>query len=154
MAAKGSSFLYPFLQDIPIFSGLRPEAAARIFRSGKTQIVRDGRTIVTEGKGGGDLHLIVSGQVEVWKKGPVGKPKKLAVLGCGDLFGEMSTFDGSTYSATIKASGDCAVHVIRGQVFRDYLAKNPKDAYQVLTALVRILSSRLRSMNVVVSKKG
>ncbi len=153
MASRGSSFLFPFLQDIPLFRRLPPDVAGRLFRTGKTHIIRAGRAIVTEGKGGGDLHILVSGRVEVIKKGPGGKFKSLATLGCGELFGEMSAFDGGRYSATIRAIGDCAVHIIRGKDFHAFLKKNPAASYEILTTLVQMLSSRLRSMNVAVSKK-
>ena len=147
MPPKAGSYLYPFLQDIPLFSGLPPEDSARFFCIGKTHIVKGGRSLVTEGRGGGDLHIIVSGRVEVLKRAPKGGSKVLATLGCGDLFGEMSALDGGAYSATVRAQGDCAVHIIRGRDLHAFLKKNPADAYPILTNFIKILSARLRHMN-------
>ena len=148
------SVIYPFLSEIPMFERLSPETAAGLFKLGRSKVYRNGAVIVQEGAKGGDLYIVVSGKVEVWKshRGK-NRGRKLADLGLGAVFGEMSVFDGSPYSATVKAAGDCVIHTLQGKVFAGYLEKNPKTAVIILRSLLVEMASRLRRMNEAVSSK-
>jgi CRP-like cAMP-binding protein len=66
--------------------------------------VPPGEVVIREGEKGGGLYLILLGEVEVTRRGPSGKPTRLATLGEGTYFGEMSLLRGTVASATVTAT--------------------------------------------------
>jgi CRP-like cAMP-binding protein len=84
-------------------------------------------------------------------KEPGSKPKYLADLTRGSIFGEMSVFDEAPYSATVKCREDGSVHIIKGEDFKKFLKKNPEAAYEIFCTLVSLISSRLRRTNLALS---
>ena len=61
-----------------------------------------GEVIFSEGDDSHEAYLILSGRVEVLKAAP-GGPLCLAVLGGGDLLGEMGLLEDQPRSATARA---------------------------------------------------
>lgn len=66
-----------------------------------------GETIVREGDAGDSLYQLVQGQVEVLKASPDGQARSMAVLGAGQIFGEMTLCLDAPRSATVRALGEC-----------------------------------------------
>ena len=109
-----------FLKEVSLFDGLQHKVLNSIFRLGMVQNFRKGDTIIREGMPGGELYILINGKVEVVKSVRGGKGKRLATLGRGSIFGEMSVFDGAPYSASILASQDCDVHIMRADARERY----------------------------------
>ena len=68
----------------------------------------------------------------------------LAVLGAGEVFGEMSLLDETPRSADAKAHERCRLLIITKDAFDDLLFLHKDLAYEVLWSTVRILVRRLR----------
>jgi CRP-like cAMP-binding protein len=153
MPERKDLILYPFLKEINLFEGLSNDMINRIFKLGKLKYFKDETVILNEGGMGGSLHILVSGKAEVWKsvKGGLGKSRRLAKLECGSIFGEMSVFDGAPFSATVKAVGECVAMVIPGTAFKRFLKKNPESAFKVFSALICMMSNRIRRSNLTLS---
>ena len=60
-----------------------------------------GETILAEGETGSSAYLLVSGTVEVII-GAGAKAKRVATLGAGEVFGEMSLLEPGPRSATVR----------------------------------------------------
>ncbi len=153
MSTRQQSITKDFLRDVSLFDGLTDKNLSQLFKIGKVRNFKVGELILKEGQEGGNLHIMIDGRAEVFKSGrePNSKPKYLAELNRGSIFGEMSVFDEAPYSATIKACGDCSIHVIKGDDFKNFLKKNPEIAYEVFTTLILQFSSRLRRTNLALS---
>jgi CRP/FNR family cyclic AMP-dependent transcriptional regulator len=153
MPEKKDLILYPFLKEINLFEGISNDMINRIFKLGKLKYFKGDTVIISEGDDGGNLHILVSGKAEVWKsvKGGLSKSRRLAKFECGSIFGEMSVFDGAPYSASVKASGECVALVIQGAAFKRFLKKNPEPAYRIFTALIGMMSNRIRRANLTLS---
>jgi len=149
MSTRLQNVTKDFLRETSLFDGMTDNQLSQLFKIGKVLNFKLGDVILQEGQQGGNLHIMVDGKAEVSKSGksPSSKPKYLADLTRGAVFGEMSVFDDAPVSATIKAYGDCAVHVIKGEDFKTFLRKNPEIAYTVFCTLIRQFSSRLRRTN-------
>lgn len=153
MVIRKESTQSHFLKEVNLFEGLDNKVINQIFKLGLVQNFRKGDMIIREGQGGGNLHIVISGQAEVVKglRGGSSKGQKLAKLQRGSVFGEMSVFDGAPYSASVRAVSECDVHIIRGSDFENFLQSNPQAAYGIFRTLLSSISNRLRRTNLALS---
>jgi CRP-like cAMP-binding protein len=101
-----------------------------------------GETIFAEGDGSEEAFVIALGRVEVLK-GPPESALRLAILGPGDVFGEMGLLDERPRSATIRAIEPVVAQSVGRDEFLHLLLHEPKEAMSLLHALFE----RLRSAN-------
>jgi EAL domain-containing protein (putative c-di-GMP-specific phosphodiesterase class I) len=99
-----------------------------------------GDTIFAEGDVGGCAYLIDSGRVEIQVDSLDGTKTPVAILGVGDIFGEMAIIDGSPRSASAVALEECEVV----EVSKEQLNERVEDADPVVRFLLSILLNRLR----------
>jgi CRP-like cAMP-binding protein len=95
-----------------------------------------GEVIVEEGGVGSAFFIIASGSVEVTVL-QNGRQVSVATLSAGDFFGEMSFLTGDKINATIRASGDCTLLVLRHTELASILAANSALADDFATILAR-----------------
>lgn len=119
----------PALQALACMSILRP--------------VERNSEVVRGGKRTGFVYLVVSGRLNVSMTDKEGREAILAVLGPGELFGEMSVLDDGICSATVKAVAPSVLIVIARTVFMQCLQENFDVAYYVMRKLIQ----RLRMAN-------
>lgn len=122
-----------------------PEFAEHVPFSAETY--KAGGIILEEDDEGRDFYLIVEGDVEVktYIEDQVnGKIPGLAKLGVGDLFGEMSMFDGEPRSAQVTAMDDCAVIRFDGLKMLEYMDSHPDKGYAVLREMFERLVAHMR----------
>ena len=101
---------------------------------------KDGDIIFKENSIGKEMYIILTGRVTVIKeKGDV--ETTLATLEEGDFFGEMSLFDNSPRSATVKALGDVKLLEINQKNFLKKISRDPSLAFRMLENL----SQRIRT---------
>jgi CRP/FNR family transcriptional regulator, cyclic AMP receptor protein len=130
--------------ELPLFSALGHDPCAAIaqacevIKADRGEILIREEEIATRG-----FYIILEGSARVAITGPDGREAVLAFLEQGDFFGEMSLLDGDPRSATVRASSDARLLLVRRQVFLDLLRRFPEIAIGLLTEL----SSRLRRAN-------
>lgn len=98
--------------------------------------------IVREGDGGESMFVVLEGEVEVWVKMPGGGSEKVATLGVGEYFGEMSLLTGERRAATIRAAGDALVMEIGKSQLAPILEENPG----LVDSLGAVLGARQREI--------
>ena len=76
-----------------IFQGIAPDAVAALARHLQHVSFPRRRTVFVEGEAGDDLFVILSGTVKIRHQTPDGRETVFAVLGPGDVFGELALFD-------------------------------------------------------------
>lgn len=104
---------------------------------------KNGEIIIEENSLGEALYLVENGRVRVLK-GEGKEQEELAVLGRGELFGEMSLIEDELTSASVAADGDVELLVIKRAEFEELLAKDQTLALKVYKAFCNTLSERLR----------
>jgi CRP/FNR family transcriptional regulator, cyclic AMP receptor protein len=135
------------LAKVPFFDGLTAEALAMIAQVTTEETYAYGTRIFQYGDPGDKLYIILEGKVRIFREvGGMGE-EALAVLGTGEVFGEMSLLDESTRSAGALAHERCRLLVITKDAFDDLLFLHKDLAYEVLWSCVRMLASRLRETN-------
>lgn len=135
------------LRTVAIFKGLDDGELARVSEVCREATIPGGEHIFREGEAGNRLYLIVEGEVRISRDVPGSGEEALAILKPGALFGEMAVFDRSERSTDAIAHGDVRVITIARSDFELLLDFNRDIAYKVLWAVVRLLSTRLRSTN-------
>ncbi len=115
--------------------------------SGEELYNRD-ETIFQEGAEGEKLYIILDGKVRISKHIPGVGEEALAILEKGDFFGEMALVDNEPRSADAKAHvNGTTVLTISRSVLNEILSVDVESAYQFLSILCRILTQRLREIN-------
>lgn len=102
-----------------------------------------GQIIFNQGEQGDYALLIEKGQVEIFHTKKNDQEVHLAVLGEGELFGEMALFDTNIRSAGARALSDCTLLVIR----KDQLFERVSTSDKIVQLIIRILMRRLKQQN-------
>ena len=135
------------LKQAPLFRGLDDEAFQALSSSmGEVQLAR-GQVLFHEGDAGNQLYVVMDGKVKLGRHGASGRENLLAVLGPGQMFGELSLFDPGPRSATATAVTACRLRVLDNADLSPWLAGRP----EVAKGLLGQLAGRLRRANDVVS---
>src|SRR5665647_2192951 len=74
------------------------------------ELLERGDVLFREGEPGDRLYVIATGKVKVGRRAPDGRENLLAVLGPGEMIGELSLFDPGARTATATAVADTSVY--------------------------------------------
>ena len=135
------------LKKAPLFAGLEDEAASALASTMGTTRLNKGEVLFREGDSGDRLYVVVSGKVKLGRSGSAGRENLLAVLGPGQMFGELSLFDPGPRSTTATAVTSCEIRTLEHDVLMGWLAGRP----EVAQGLLGQLAARLRRANDVVA---
>jgi CRP/FNR family cyclic AMP-dependent transcriptional regulator len=115
----------------------------------KVVLYDDGEDVFVEGDTSRDLFIIQEGEIEIFKKSPLGE-LKLAVFKRGDFFGDMALLQGGHRFAGAKAKGKTKLLVIQPGGFLLKIRRDPTFAFEMLQALsLRIKVSNERLLEVI-----
>jgi CRP/FNR family transcriptional regulator, cyclic AMP receptor protein len=132
------------LKKVDLFAGLKPEAITLISKVANEETHALGTKIFQHGDAGDKLYLILEGRVRISRDVAGMGEEALAVLGPGQVFGEMALLDESPRSADARVHESCRVLAIPKDGFDDLLFMHKDLAYEVLWSMVRMLVGRLR----------
>jgi len=118
--------------------GLTRAGRAALLRNAMEVRCHPGDVVLRLGDGGRCMGFVQRGAVQVEAGGRV-----VAVLGAGELFGEMAVVLDATRSANVVAVGGDTRVLMLSQTCLDRL-KNPDDLTQVWRNLARVLATRAR----------
>lgn len=134
------------LRQAPLFSGLDDEAAEALETSMASSSLRRGEILFSEGDDGNQLYVVTEGKIKLGRTSPDGRENLLAILGPGQMFGELSFFDPGPRSATATAVTDVELKSLGHEALSPVLKAHPDVAH----ALLNQLAGRLRRTNEVV----
>jgi CRP/FNR family cyclic AMP-dependent transcriptional regulator len=123
-----------------IFSSLPERLSAQLFAGAKTCHLKAGEALFAAGDIGDGCYRLEQGLLKVTITSPRGEERILAVLGPGEIAGELSLIDRQPRSASVIAIKDCELSFISQQNFEKYTKQDP-DIYRYL---VNVLALRLR----------
>jgi len=127
----------------PLFAALDPDGAAAL-RSSLVEIgITKGQSLFREGEPGDQMYVILEGKVKLGQTSPDGRESLLAILGPGEMFGELSLFDPGLRASTATALTDAVVLGLSNEQLMPWLAGRP----EVAAALLQALARRLRRTN-------
>jgi len=103
---------------------------------------RSGAFVFHAGEAGDTLHLIAKGRVAIQAGGWGAEPVTLAILGSGEVFGELSLLGEPRRTATVKALEPTETLILRSADFHQLRADEPK----VNDFLIGILTAQIRRL--------
>lgn len=127
----------------PLFVGLDRDSAMALIGSMKSIDLGRGDTLFHEGEPGDRLYVVREGKVKLGRRSNDGRENLIAVLGPGEMLGELSLFDPGPRTATATAIVDAVVLELGHDQLIAWLRENPTVAIHLLQALAR----RLRRTN-------
>ena len=127
------------LRNVEFLAPLDDETLAEL--AGRARVARHaaGEAIVGELEPGADVFLLVAGRAEVVVEPHGGARRVLHTLSPGSAFGEMASLTGELRSASVIATDDVELLVIRDADFDRLRERRP----EVAVALLRTLGKRL-----------
>lgn len=123
------------LAEVPLFSACTRKDLEKIARASDEVEVKAGRVLVEQGRPGHEFFLILEGEATVRRDN-----RKMASLGKGQYFGELSLLDRGPRTATVTADTEMRVLVLGQREFLGVLDDVPGLSYKIL----RIMAHRLR----------
>lgn len=102
----------------------------------RPRFVTAGTDLFREGDAGDGMYLVQSGSIELWRARD-GERIALAVVGEGNIFGEMALIDGSARTANATAVDDAVVVFVPQAAFALKLALSDPFVKDVMELLVR-----------------
>ncbi len=130
------------LKNIPLFDELSHDELVALVPRFAERSVRAGEDVFVAGHSGETLFLIQEGGVDIHTGD--GKARTvLASLFPGQIFGELSLFDGSPRAATATATKDGLVLALERDDFIQFLKTRPDASIKIMSELAQ----RIRSTN-------
>lgn len=131
------------MRKAPLFAALDDDAAEALLSTmTRTKIAR-GQELFHEGEQGDSLYVITAGKVKLGRRSADGRENLLAILGEGEMLGELSLFDPGPRTATASAIADTELVGLSHPDMTAYLGTRPEIAMTMLSAL----AARLRRTN-------
>lgn len=134
------------IRKAPLFSALDDEAAEALRRSMAEVNLGRGQVLFREGDSGDKLYVVADGKVKLGRTSTDGRENLLAVLGPGEMFGELSLFDPGPRTATATAVTDVKIYALGHSDLTTWVSGRP----EVALSLLKQISSRLRRTNEVI----
>jgi CRP/FNR family transcriptional regulator, cyclic AMP receptor protein len=132
------------LRNIGLFGALSDDVLDYLSTLLSVETPPAGATLFREGEDANAMFVVISGEVEVLKKSKRAVEARVAVLGPGDWFGEMSIVDIQPRSATVRALAPSRLLKVTSADL-DALYRHDLRSYAIIILnLARELSRRLR----------
>lgn len=131
------------LGTLPLFQNLPSEQLQQMNVALRRKLFPAGTDIVTAEQPGEVVYIILDGTVKIYAEQADGSCVILALLGAGEIFGEMSILENIGRSATVVTLEDSTILWLDRLTFEAGLQRLPDMNHN----LVRILSRRLRLAN-------
>lgn len=134
---------------VPLFAGFGPSDFESIEKCLVRRRYPAGQTLFHMGDEGGSLHFIERGRVKVTIPSSSGEELILAILGAGNLLGELSLFDGKPRSATVQALEDTETLCLH----REDLLELMRGRFDVVEKILVVLAGRIRDTDTLLADK-
>jgi CRP/FNR family cyclic AMP-dependent transcriptional regulator len=138
--ALGANAKLELIKGTPLFEHCSKKDLQRIAQIADELDLRAGKVLIKEGERGREFFVVVSGEVDVRRKG-----RKVATLGPGSFVGEMALLSKAPRAATVTAATPLDVLVITDRAFLDLLDKMPDLWLKVARALAERVGANERN---------
>ena len=136
-----------WLKGLFLFQGVDDEGLAAANEFLEPRKYNSGQVVFGENEKGGNLYIVVSGKLRVYRAGKNMSEVELATLKENEIFGEMSFLDESAHTANVAAMENTEVVVISKQRFEEMAEIHPKTAYHMTRNLLMVIEEIVRKMN-------
>lgn len=129
---------------IPLFERMSPEEREELRGMMSQTTLCRGEVLFNEGDSGDRLYILLTGKVKLGHTSVDGRENLLAVLGPGEIVGELTLFDPGPRSATATAVATTELLALEHNQLMGFIDSHPTLAKDML----RALAVRLRLTNI------
>jgi uncharacterized membrane protein len=137
------------LSAVPLFKLLDESERADLERVLKRREFHAGEKIFSFGEPGDSLYIVGSGNIELYVKDNAGARIVLTHCGPGEVFGELSLFDGGARTANALCHDDATLLVLDRDDLLAFLRAHPDAALDFLT----MMGQRIRSTDEILRRR-
>lgn len=131
------------IASVQLFAGLSEEDQAKLAELMSEETLRRGESLFHEGDSGEHLFIIVDGKIKLGHASDDGRENLIAILGPGEIIGELSLFDKGSRSTSATAVAPTTLMSLSHPDLMGFIDTNPDMAKHML----RQLAQRLRKTN-------
>jgi len=142
--AVSSPDLKAFLVATPFFGGLADASLDLLVSMLVERRFDAGAAVVAEGEQGRSMFIVRSGELVVSKLVASGRVIRIATLGPGDFFGEMTLIEMQNRSATVVAEGATVLYELTARNLYTFYKSDIHAYVMVMQNINRELCRRLR----------
>ncbi len=135
------------LREAEVFRGLAPEDLVVLVTCLQARSFHRGEVVFREGDPGTTLLLIVQGTFVATTRRPDGVEQKLHEMKPLECVGEMALLDPGPRSATVKAVTSGITYELSNDTIAVLRKRSPRAAGALVTAVIRDVTRRLRSLD-------
>ena len=135
-----------FFRNISIFHGLSTRQLGRVMLAMQRRAYLTGEHLFEEGAPGKAVFIIKSGKVELTRQTADG-PRKLGLLGPGQMFGEMALLEQMNRTATATVVEDGEIYLLYTASLEALVRHHPRIGVRLLRNMAIMLSALLRRTN-------
>lgn len=132
-----------YLRQTPVFSSLSEDELDKIVPLVVKRKLRKNTVIFHENDPASAFYLVKSGRIKIYRVSRDGREQVLSMLGDGQIFGDVPTFDGGPYPATAATMIDSEIYLINRDDFNNMVRRNPEIALKIIQALGQRLRQAL-----------
>ncbi len=132
------------LESIGLFGALDRDTLAYLAETLDTVTMKPGDRVFREGDSASQMFVVLRGEFEVLKRSKRGVDARVAMLGSGDWFGEMSILDVHSRSATVRSLAASRLLVVTAADLEALYRRDMKSYSLFVLNVARELSRRLR----------
>ena len=128
-----------FLHSVPVFKDLSDVEFDNLAPYFSIKNYPKNSMIVLEEEYGDTVYFVKEGTIKISRLNDEGKEVILALLGNGEIFGELSALDGEARSANALAQENCQLLAINKEDFLDILKHNFSVSFNLMCELAKRL---------------
>jgi len=132
------------IKEVDLFKDLSDDELSRILYMAFVEDYETDLLLFNEGQEGNVMFIILSGEVQLFKKDKNNENKLILTLKDSEFFGEMSLIENQARSTSARISKPTKMLVITKRAFQNMLDADPHITSKLLMKFLKILSERLR----------
>lgn len=140
--------------QIPVFSGLKPEAVAELLAEASVLNFRPGHAMFRQGEPAHAFFIIMDGWVKLYRVTPAGDEAVLSVLTKGESFAEAVTFTADRYPATACAVTRARVMMIPAEHVLNCIRRMPDVAIAMIASTSQHLHRMVQQIEQLMSQSA
>jgi CRP/FNR family transcriptional regulator, cyclic AMP receptor protein len=128
------------LGNCVLFAGLSADERVAVVARARIRTVNAGETVFAIGSPGDQMMALLRGTIRISVPSSEGRELFLAMIGPGEVFGELAVLDGKERSADAIAESSCTLAILDRNDIVSFFERNPS----AWPKLVKVLCQRLR----------
>lgn len=140
----GKKLIQNFLVNVELFQELDASDIEHVADGVTVRKYEPNELVFAENSPRKQLYIVFAGEIELFKKTPFGKEKRIAFFNRSDFVGEGGLMDDYPHSSSARAVTQTTLFTISRDHFDKLFHEIPDMAHKVFASIARVISRRIR----------